>query len=539
MRVFLRPMLRVAGLVAAVAGGLGAQAQKACEVNEGRPSQVGRATLAVQVASSAQDPNSAARQLTSAVKVLTDNGEKMDNQVGRNLVLGKALVLWSMQPNVELVTRRGSLGYSTNPDATIDLAAAIDTAFKIVETANPECISETSRWRSQRAWVALVNKAIERLNADDVDAAEKAAQTAIVLNPYGPYGYVVLASVKQKKNQSSEAFGLYQRAIDAASRDTTYDEIRRQSLIYLGNLAADSAEAVTDTTARKPYVQTAKSAFEKVLADKGADDLRENAKSGMCRVAIASGDTAVLRSMYKEPMTSPGGFSYSDLMNAGVCMARAEMVNEATQMFLAAYDKNPYHRDALSNLAIMYLRKDNHEGAIPLTERLVTVEPNNPENHQLLVLAYAGVAKKTRDARLAGSGKAAPATKGKATTKAAPAPAGPRLSQAAQDSLFKLEQEYNAKAVAANEKREKMAFKVTLSDFSITDEKSTVAGTVQNTGSADKDVTVKVEFLDRTGRVVATKEAAVGNVAAGRSGRFSVTTTPGKEVAAFRYAPIE
>jgi tetratricopeptide (TPR) repeat protein len=536
MSALLRSALRAAGLATVVASGLGAQAQKACEVNEGRPSQVGRATLAVQVASAAQDPNAAARQLTSAVKALTDNGEKMDNQVGRNLVLGKALVLWSMQPNVEQVARRGSLGYSTNPDATIDLAAAIDTAFKVVETANPECISETSRWRAQRAWVGLVNKAIERLNAEDIDAAEQAAQSAIVLNPYGPYGYVVLASVKQKRNQSSEAFGLYQRAIDAASRDTTYDEIRRQSLIYLGNLAADSAEAVTDTAAKRPYVQTAKSAFERVLSDKAADELRENARSGMCRVAIASGDTAVLRDMYKESMTNPGAFSYSDLMNAGVCMARAEMVNDATMLFQAAYDKNPYHRDALSNLAIMHLRKDNHEAAIPLTERLVTVEPNNPENHQLLVLAYAGLAKKSRDARLAGSAKAAP-TKGKATAKAAPA--APRLSQAAQDSLFKLEQEFNGKAVAANEKRENMAFKVSLSDFSITDEKSTVAGTIQNSGSTDKDITIKVEFLDRTGRVVATKEAAVGNVAAGRSGRFSVTTTPGKEVAAFRYAPIE
>lgn len=537
MLVFLRPAIRAAGVATVFASGLGAQAQKACEVNEGRPSQVGRATLAVQVASSSQDPTAAARQLTSAVKGLTDNGEKMDNQVGRNLVLGKALVLWSMQPNVELVTRRGSLGYSTNPDGMIDLAAAIDTAFKVVETANPDCISETSRWRSQRAWVNLVNKAIERLNADDMDAAEQAAQTAIVMNPYGPYGYVVLANVKQKRNQSSEAFGLYQRAIDAASRDTSYDEIRRQSLIYLGTLAADSAEAVTDTAAKKPYVQTAKSAFERVLADKGADQLRENARSGMCRVAIASGDTAVLRSMYKDQLANPTGFSYGDLMNAGVCMARGEMVVEAAQLFQAAYDKNQYHRDALSNLAIMHLRKDNHDAAVPLTERLVSVEPNNPENHQLLVLAYAGIAKKARDTRLAAT-KAGAATKGKASTKAAPATA-PRLSQAAQDSLFKVEQEFNAKAVAANEKREKLTFKVTLSDFSITDEKVTMAGTVQNSGSADKAVTMKIELLDNAGGVVATKEAVVGTVAAGRSGRFSVTHTPGKGVAAFRYAPIE
>src|SRR5207237_2087214 len=59
-----------------------------------------------------------------------------------------------------------------DPMGTIDLAAAIDSAFKVVETSNPECITETSRWRGQKAWINLVNKAIERLNTDDPDSAE-------------------------------------------------------------------------------------------------------------------------------------------------------------------------------------------------------------------------------------------------------------------------------------------------------------------------------------------------------------------------------
>jgi hypothetical protein len=35
---------------------------------------------------------------------------------------------------------------------------------------------------------------------------------------------------------------LYTKSVEMASKDTTYDDIRRQSLVYLGNLAADSAE---------------------------------------------------------------------------------------------------------------------------------------------------------------------------------------------------------------------------------------------------------------------------------------------------------
>src|SRR5687768_5171387 len=237
MSLFNGPAIRALGLTIATVSVAGAQAApKACEVNEGRPTAVGKALLAVQVASSTQDPTAASRQLTTAVKGLTDGGEKMDNQVGRNFVLGKALVLWTMQPNVEIVTKRGPLGYTTNPEGTIDLAAAIDSAFKVVEAAHPECVAETSRWRGQKGWVTLVNMAIERLNSDDADGAEAAARKAILINPFGPYGYVVLGNVLQKRGRATEAFSLYRTSIEMASRDTIYDDIRRQSLVYLGNL---------------------------------------------------------------------------------------------------------------------------------------------------------------------------------------------------------------------------------------------------------------------------------------------------------------
>lgn len=570
MSVFSTPAVRALGLTITLVGVAGAQgggAPKECEVNESRPTQIGKATIAVQVATSAQAPEAVTRQLTSAVKLLTVSGERMDNQPGRNLVLGKALVLWSMQPNVELVTKRGPLGYTTNPDSTIDLVAAIDSAFKVVETSNPECISETARWRGQKAWITLVNTAIERLNASDVpddsakwdqsvqrcrlpngqfakcgslDSAEVLAQKAIVLNPFGPYGYVVLANVMQKRSKATEAFALYRQSIEVASRDTAYADIGRQSLLYLGNLAADSAELAADSAAKRPYVEVARSAFEQILKDKEAGDLVSSARVGVCRIAIAIGDTASLRQTYQEPLAAPAGFSYGDLMNAGVCMARAEMIPEATILFQAAYEKNPYHRDALSNLAIMLLRADLHERSLPLADRLVSVEPNNPENIQLLVLSYAGLAKRTRDARLGPGRPTAPATKTGARPAArAPAPAAPKLSPAVSDSLFKVEQHYTALAVSTNEKKEGLAYKVALSEFSTSDAKATVAGSVTNQGTAEKPITVRVDFLDVTGQVIASKEASLGSLAAGGSARFSVTQTPGTSIAAFRYAPIE
>jgi tetratricopeptide (TPR) repeat protein len=535
MSVSLSPAVRALGLTFAVAGTAAAQgAPKACEVNESRPGQVGRATLAVQIASSAGSPDAAKKQLVSAVKSLTDNGEKMDNQVGRHFVLGKALVLWSMQPGIEMVTPRGPLGFSANPTETIDLVATIDSSFRVVEAAHPECVAETARWRGQKPWIDLVNAGIERLNAGELDSATAIANRAILLNPHAPYGYVVLANAKQKGEKATEAFALYRKAVDVAAKDTAYADVRRQSLVNLGNLAADSAEMVQDAAAKKPYLDMARTAYEQVLQEKDPGEFGASARSGLCRVAIASGDTASLRQTYREPLTNPAAFSYGDLMNAGVCVARAEMIPEATTLFQAAYEKSPYHRDALSNLSIMLLRADKNEQALPLVNRLVSVEPNSPDNIQLQVLAYAGVAKRLREAR---TGPRPAQTSTKTKTKAAPAtrPSAPRLSAAALDSLFKLESAYSDSAVKANERKEKLAYKVALSEFSISDEKATVAGNLTNNGTAEKTVTVAVDFLDREGKVVATKSASVGPIAAGRTSRFTVTTTPGTGVAAFKY----
>ncbi|HZI40488.1 MAG TPA: FxLYD domain-containing protein, partial [Gemmatimonadaceae bacterium] len=69
------------------------------------------------------------------------------------------------------------------------------------------------------------------------------------------------------------------------------------------------------------------------------------------------------------------------------------------------------------------------------------------------------------------------------------------------------------------------------------EDKSTVGGTVENKTEQSQTYTVKVDFLDVSGKVIASQTANVGPVAAGQSGRFSVSA-PGANVAAFRYAPL-
>src|SRR5262252_7131261 len=115
-------------MLAAAAATAGAQ-QKACEIDEGSPNQVVRAMLDLQVAQGASKPDDAAKALRDAVKLLNE-GDKSKNPVGRSFVFGKTLVLWMNQPNMSSgIAPRSALGFTTEPTATFDLIAAIDSAF--------------------------------------------------------------------------------------------------------------------------------------------------------------------------------------------------------------------------------------------------------------------------------------------------------------------------------------------------------------------------------------------------------------------------
>src|SRR5690348_5254109 len=103
MFVFDRPFARALGIAAVVSSAALAQGKaKECEVNESRPSALGKASLAVMTASSAQNPDAVKKQLVAAMKQLASVPANTDNPAGRGFVYGKALVLWASQPGIGL-----------------------------------------------------------------------------------------------------------------------------------------------------------------------------------------------------------------------------------------------------------------------------------------------------------------------------------------------------------------------------------------------------------------------------------------------------
>jgi len=518
----LMPLL-LSAAVTAVAGAQ--QKGKECEVDEGKPGEVARAMLSLQVAQNASKPEDAQKQLKNAIASI-EKADKTKNPVGENFVYGKTLVMWLSQPNMTTTTTRGTLGFTQNPTQPIDLVTSIDSAFGAVEKAMPECASQTNAWRAQKGWVAMINDAIAQLNADHPDSAELLARRSLILNPNAPYGYMVLGNLAQKKNQPRQAIDFFKQTVEKSGTDTTYGDLKRQTMLAAANLAADAAESASGPE-KAAYLSDAKWGYEALAQDAKGGNFADAARSGLARLASASGDTAAVRATYSQQLANPSAYSFQQLLNAGVGLAKAKNVNDATTMFEAAYKKNPYHRDVLYNLAIMYLNADKYAQAIPVVRQLVAVDPSNGENYRLFTISYANEQKGFNEKI-----KSYNALAKKAKT--------PKAVKAYEDSarfFFDSAKAVADSALKYNNIAEGFPVKLTFNEFSTAEDKSTVGGSVENKSDQTQTYTVKVDFLDIGGKTVATQTATVGPVTAGQSGRFSVSA-PGTGVAAFRYSPL-
>jgi tetratricopeptide (TPR) repeat protein len=533
------PAARALGLLMVFAVSAQSQAApaKECAIDENNPQSLAKASFMVKRAQGSQDARFIAQQLSPAVKMLTDNAAAMPNQPGRNLVLGRALTLWSMQPNVPTVTTRGSLGYTTDPQGTVDLVVAIDSAFSFVEKSNPECIAETSRWRRSPAWVAMANDAVRLMNSDP-DSAAIVAGRAVKLNPYAPYAFMVLAYAARQKDSTGVALAYYRKANDMAQYDTSFAEVGAQSLSLLAEAAVEAAESMDTTNAtanatRREYLAQAQAALQQLQKDtKYAAQYAASSRSEMCRLSIALGDTASLRRDYADALANPGKLSFNEAVDAGVCMSRADMYPEAVTFFRAANTLNPYHRNALANLSRVLLETNKPWEALPFAERAIQLEPNDPDNLQLLVQNYAAVVKASQST-LNAAKRPVPGSRTGAKTTTPPRPTV-TLTAAQTDSLNRIIKAYTDSALSLNQQRTDLKYKVELSNFTVDTASATLGGSVVNQSDASTPITLHVDFLDSTGKVISSKDETLTPAPHGRA-RFSVKATPGTGVSAFRY----
>lgn len=493
-----------------------AMAQAKCEVDEKKPNQVKDASNALAKASlPIGKPDDKLKSVAQAVTLLTKDQDKIvaANNVGRAYVLGRAYSLYAelamgMGRDSALVVKRSAVGMATEPEGNIDLVAAADEAFDIVEAANEACKVDTEEWR-RRMYAPLVNGAVNLYNQQQFDSAGALVKRGLSI--YDGYrlayiAYNILGNVQQSKDSIDAAVGSFKKMADLMKGDTAQVDERKNVMMNVAQLIMGSAESL-EGDAKKAKFADASAYLEAFLAEFPGDP---KAQGALARAQIASGNTAAADKVFGDMVANPDKFTDGALFEAGVNAARADRASDAAALFNAGLKKNAASRDGLFNLAVTLQKLEKWNEVPPILSRLLVVDPENPENYQLWALYFQNEAKVRKDA----------AAKKPATSPEAKAYA------AANDSLLKYFKRFSEAPV-----------KLTVNLWSHDGNKHTLGGTVENLTDAEKSYTVKFEFLDATGNVVTAKEAAVGAVAGKKSKAFRVEVE-GAGVVAYRYAPL-
>jgi len=341
-----------------------------------------------------------------------------------------------------------------------------------------------------------VNQAVSLYNAKQVDSAVAIANRALAIYPKSPVAYNVIGNAAQAKDDIPGAVDAFKKMLDAIGTDTAYADEKKQVMMNIPQLLAAAAEAA-EGPKKAEYAKQAAEGYNAYLKEYPGD---AGAQSGLARVQLMAGDTASANKLYADMLSAPDRYSDMQLLEAGVNAARADRSKEAALLFEAGLKKNPYYRDGLFNLSVTYLQSGQLDKMPPVMERLIVVDPNNPENYRVFVNYYQEKVKAEK----------VPAAKNKLS-----------------DSVLKYYKLFSEPAA-----------KVTFNLFSHDGAKHTLAGAIENLSPAAKTYTLKVEFLDNTGTTVATQEATVGPVDSKTSKPFRMTVEK-EGVAAFKYAPVD
>jgi tetratricopeptide (TPR) repeat protein len=478
-----------------------APAASACTIDQNAPGQLAVVSLSLTKAASSPKPDDRFKNVRDAVKRLTEKPDQFKaNEAERQFALGRSLMLYAdALPGPTYTAKRGDVGFVADKEAPVDLLLAADSAFTAVDRARPECVATIAQYRSQQPWLKLVNAAVAALNAQKADSAELYAKQALAVNRSNPYPFVVLANLARTKNDEAGVLGNSRKIIELAGTDTLYNDVRQRAYIDVGYYTSEQAKKAPAGAQQTALNAEAAKALRAYLAEAPSGQDAPAVQAQLASVLAASGDTAAVASTYTAMLANPAPYSDVALAQAGVTAERAKRTADAVKLYEASLQKNPYFRDVLYNLASAYYDTKQYDSMATVLTRLLSVDPNNPDNFLLKAYYHQG--------KMSG-------------TKAGPA------KKLHTDSL-----------VVWNTRSKTAPVAVRVTNFARTATKSTLTGSVENRGTAAKPYSVTIEFLDQTGKVVATQKADLGTVAPKSSKPFSVTGE-GAGVVAYRYQPL-
>jgi tetratricopeptide (TPR) repeat protein len=392
--------------------------------------------------------------------------------------LNQGLTLWQAgnRDSGAILLRRAYAVDSTQVKALFQLgllyidANQLDSASAVLRRAAQASAGDTAYSEARRD--ALLTVARISVRAVQSDAAvQKWQHTRYSRDSLAPYlasDSMVLARM-QASSASRRARGA--RLSPADQQSFSHDSAARADVVSRERAARDAIQqqAAADSSAAQAVFQPAIASYKELVA---AYPSNAEAAGALASMYVQAGRRPEAMSVFDGLFAHAGDLSASDLYDLGQRLVSSRLWAPGIRAYAMALERNPYHRNALSELGSAYVETKDGANAVATLQRLVVLDPMNKMALHLMGQAW----------DLRGQTDSA------------------RKYTVASDSL---------------------SLDITIASMVPDSSGITLTGVATNAGSAAAKAThLTVEFLDAKGTVLATQGVDIPAVPAGGSQQF-------------------
>jgi len=477
-----------------------AQDAGSCSVDLFKPAALAQAAILIQQAASAPEAEPAVKALKDAARLLQDDRRFASNPLGLAFSRAQIYLLWLHQEDAKPMMTAFEMNTGRDRTVMIDLIGVADSLLTVVETAAPECVSDIDRWRQSKPWNDRIGTAYRFLEANEVDSAEAYARSAHRLDRRSPFIYNAFAQIAARRGDGATLRTNLEKAIELADRDTALVETTRQLRTQYASSLQEAAMATTDIAERNRMLEKSARTFLRIGQEDPGSVNGPAFISAALDMAMLLQDSVLVREAIGKMIEDPTPYQDLALLIGAETSRMLNRTSDAMTLYRSALEKNPNIRDANYFLSFLSIEAKQPQDALPLIEKLLTLDPSNPDNLMMKALALRPIAEAERD-------------------------------PAKRRALIR-----DVDAVTQQEAAMPQQLRVTR--FERRPEGALFSGEIENRGRAAKAYTIEVEFLDLEGNVVETLSATTASAAPNTAVPFTVTATrPG--IAAYRYKPVQ
>lgn len=288
------------------------------------------------------------------------------------------------------------LGPFLSADSLIAVTLSADSMLGRAEELYPAYLDET-RINRENAWINLFNASIESMDAGNTGTGIRMLETAEIVFPRTrPEALHNLGVTYGNEGRFDEAIDAYGSVLE----------------IIRGRIEeVDSATAASwrmreqNATFNRANILTLAERYDEAAATYGEylestpGDVQ--ALSGLAGALASSGQADSAQAIYNSLLDTPG-LGVRQYMDIGVGLYRSAqsvdtavvdpkpIYREAARAFEFAVDITPRGRDAVYNTAQSLAEAEDWEALMPFTERLMELDPYNPQTYLLRALALNG-----------------------------------------------------------------------------------------------------------------------------------------------------